>query len=113
MTCSVSDSAPELTRRQQAGERHGTGSSDVVVERRRTAAVALEHLERDVLGEVLPLDDRLRPAPLDSIDETVEQREILVAAQPRFVHAEVVGGRRVSSRRSVPTSMLTGMVWNG
>ena len=81
--------AAQLAGVDEPGERDGAGALDVVVERRQLLAIALEHGEGGVLGQVLPLDDRARIARLDRRDELVDELEVGLAAQASLAHAEV------------------------
>src|SRR5690606_33642425 len=59
----VGEVAASLARRsQQAREDDGASALDVVVERRQTVLVALEHVEGLLLAEVLPLQQRVGEA---------------------------------------------------
>ena len=95
----VGQSAPECAQRgEDARHDDGRGALDVVVERRNAVAVALEDAQRVVLLEVLPLDDAAGPDLLHAVDERLDQRVILGAAQPRRAMADV---QRILEERRV------------
>ena len=51
--------------------------------------MTIEHLERDILVQVLPLDDDLREDVAGRFDELVDDREVGIATQPVFPPTEV------------------------
>ncbi len=62
---------------------------DVVVEARDPVPVAVEHPDRVVLLEVLPLQDGVREHLVDRLDERLEEPLVRLAAQPRVSPAQV------------------------
>ena len=72
-----------------ARDGHGGRPLDVVVEAGDDLLVAVEEAERVRLLEVLPLEEDLREAALDGLDELLDEGVVLGAPQPREPPAEV------------------------
>jgi hypothetical protein len=68
-----------------------SGALDVVVKGQQALAVALEQGKRLVLGEVLPLDERIREAALDTEHKSLDESPVRLALEPRLAVAEVEG----------------------
>ena len=83
---------------QDPGQHDGRRPLDVVVERRHAIPVAIEDAQGVGLLEVLPLDDAPRPHLGDALDEGLDQRVVLRAAQARGAVAEI---ERVGEERRV------------
>ena len=72
MRCSVSGT-PVIDRREQRAGRNRRGALDVVVEGAKPVAITLEQAGRVALGEVLPLQQDMRPALVDRRDELLDK----------------------------------------
>ena len=72
-----------------SGHGHGRGSLDVVVEAGDDLPIAVQQAEGVDLLEVLPLQESLREALLHGLDELLDQRVVLGAAQAWKPPAEV------------------------
>ena len=67
--------------RMQARSRNRACALYIVVERRQMVAMPVEHLERDVLVEILPLDHDVREYLAGGFHELVHDGEICIAPQ--------------------------------
>ena len=74
---------------QQAGQCHGGGALNVVVEGADPVAVLLEQSERVAGGEVLELDQRFREQLPRRGDELLHEIVVLAPAQPLLADADV------------------------
>src|ERR1019366_8935862 len=72
-----------------SGHGHGSGSLDVVVEAGEDLPIAIQQAEGVDLLEVFPLQERLREALLHGLDEFLDERVVLGAAQAWKPPAEV------------------------
>ena len=76
-------------RRQDSGDDHGSGPLDVVVERGDAMPILHEVGEARPIGEVLPLQKRVRIHLDHSIDELLDERVVLLTPQTRLAVADV------------------------
>ena len=76
-------------RHEQAGERHGAGALDVVVERAQLVAIPRQQPRGVSLGEVFPLEQHPGKAPLHPSDEGVDERVVAVAGDPAVPPSEI------------------------
>jgi hypothetical protein len=76
---------------EHARHRHGGRPLDVVVERGDGLLIAVEEAERVHLLEVLPLEEDLREAALDGLDELLDEGVVLGAPKAREPPAEIEG----------------------
>src|SRR5580658_2835632 len=83
--------ATERARAHEPRKRHGARALDVVVERGDLLSVALEDVERRVLGKVFPLDHGTRPSGSQRGHDLVHEGVILRPPHSLLGPAEVFG----------------------
>ena len=74
--------------KQRAG-RHRRGALDVVVEGAKPVAIALEQARGVALGEVLPLQQHMRPALVDRGDEFLDEIVVVGPAHALVAPADI------------------------
>ncbi len=79
-----------MRRREERAERDGGGALDVVVEREKRIAVAVQERARVRRRKVLPLEERSGQLGLDGLDEAVDEREVRLARDALLAPAEVL-----------------------
>ena len=113
MRCSVSGTPVTLIGRQQRAGGDGGGALDVVVEGAQPVAIALQQAVGIALGEVLPLQQHMRPALGDGLDKGLNEVVVFGARARAHAASRHRAGRRGARALSVPTSRATGRVFAG
>ena len=89
MRCSRRRQPGDPQRRQQGSGRDRRGALDVVVEGAEAIAVALEQTSGIGAGEILPLQQHVRPARVDRRDECVDEIIVVLAADALMAPADI------------------------